>query len=120
MRDIKDYEGLYGITEDGRVWSYRKNRFLKPQKTKTGYLYVQLSKNNKTKNYKIHRLVATAYLENPLNLPCVNHIDENKTNNCVENLEFCTVAYNNIYGTRIERVAKSLSKKVICIETNGY
>lgn len=118
MKDIKDYEGLYGITEDGRVWSYRKNRFLKPQKTKTGYLYVQLSKNNKVKNYKIHRLVATAYLENPLNLPCVNHIDECKTNNCVENLEFCTIAYNNIYGTRIERVAKSLSKKVICIETN--
>ena len=86
MKDIKDYEGLYAITEDGRIWSYRSNRFLKPYVRK-GYLRVKLYINGVEKDFSIHRLVAFAYLPNPDNLPEVNHKDENKQNNCVDNLE---------------------------------
>lgn len=98
MKDIAGYEGLYAITEDGKVWSYRNNIFLKPHKTKKGYLTIQLKKNGTRKQFRIHRLVAIAYLDNPNNYPEVNHKDECKTNNLVENLEWCTGEYNNSYG----------------------
>lgn len=113
MRDIQGYEGLYAVTEDGRVWSYRRNRFLKPDVVK-GYLRVKLCINGKCTNYLIHRLVALAYLPNPDNLPQVNHRDENKLNNCVDNLEWMTSKENANYGTRNERI----SKAVLCVETN--
>lgn len=116
MKDIKGYEGLYAITSCGKVWSYYGNRFLKPHSHNCGYLTVELSKNGKRKVCLIHRLVAEAYLLNPDNLPHVNHRDENKFNNCLNNLEFCSVLYNNHYGTRYKRAAKSLSKAVYCIE----
>ena len=109
MRDIKGYEGLYGITSCGRVWSYRARKLLKPQQKKQGYLCVNLCKDGKPKHYRIHRLVAETYLPNPDNLPQVNHIDEDKTNNALPNLEFCDAAYNINY---------SQAKKVICLETN--
>ena len=108
MRDIKGYESLYGITSCGRVYSYRTKKFLKPWDDGRGYLCVNLSKNGKWKHYKIHRLVADAYLPNPDNLPQVNHIDENKTNNALPNLEWCDASYNINY---------SQAKKVICVET---
>lgn len=117
MRDIPGYEGLYAATEDGRIFSYKRKRFLKPTKHYSGYLRITLCKNGKSKNYALHRLIAATYLENPLNLPCVNHIDEDKLNNNVENLEFCDAAYNINFGTRTERAAKSHQKKVFCIET---
>lgn len=88
MRDIPGYEGLYAATEDGRIWSYRRKKFLKPGKGKDGYLYVILCKDGKPKTYRIHRLVAETYLPNPLNLPQVNHLDEDKTNNALPNLEW--------------------------------
>ena len=75
------------------------------------------SKNGKTKTCVIHRLVAETYLPNPLNLPQVNHKDEDKLNNALSNLEYCTAAYNTNYGTHNERSAKARQKKVICIET---
>ncbi len=116
MKDISGYDGLYAVTEDGRVWSYRANRFLKPKKDHGGYLNVSLWNCNKQKMFKVHRLVANAYLPNPDNLPQVNHIDEDKTNNSISNLEWCNQKYNNNYGTRIERIAKLKSKQVYCIE----
>lgn len=69
MRDIPSYEGLYAATEDGRIWSYRSKKFLKPRLTKKGYYRVVLYKDGKGKDFYIHRLIAEAYLDNPENLP---------------------------------------------------
>ena len=109
MRDIKGYEGLYGITSCGKVYSYRKKKFLSPRKINSGYLRVALYKDGKAKDFLIHRLVAKAYLPNPANLPQVNHIDENKANNALSNLEWITAAENVNY---------SQARKVICVETD--
>lgn len=130
FKDIEGFEGLYQISNLGRVKSInynktRKEKILKYRKHRYGYLMVVLFKDGKRKEILVHRLVAQAFLPNPDNLPQVNHKDENKTNNCVENLEFCDAKYNSNYGTRNERVAKSLtgvyntkkSKPVMCIET---
>ena len=95
MRDIKNYEGLYAVTSCGKVWSYKNKMFLTPVATKEGYLRVRLYKNGKYKNYRIHRLVAEAYIPNPENLPEVDHIDENKTHNYVNNLQWLTRRDNN-------------------------
>ena len=118
MKDIKDYEGLYAITRDGNVWSYKSKKFLKPMLDKNGYHKVILYKNGKGKNFLIHRLVAKAFIPNPNNLPEVNHKDEDKSNNCVENLEWMSKIDNINYGTGIERSAKKRSKSVYCEELN--
>ena len=107
MKDIKEYEGLYAVTSCGKVWSYRNECFLKPR-TVNGYLYVNLCKNGMIKTYGIHRLVAMAYIPNPENLPQINHKDENKTNNCLQNLEWCSAKYNINYGTRTEKTKKPI------------
>ena len=116
MKDVKDYEGLYAITRDGKVWSYKRKKFLKPGLTKNGYHQVGLYKNRERKFYLIHRLVAETYIPNPEGLPCVNHKDENKDNNCVSNLEWCDAKYNANYGTRTERAAKKQSIPIYCVE----
>ena len=118
MKDIIGYEGLYAVTSCGKVYSYRNEKFLKLQKRKDGYLQVNLCKNSERKKYLVHRLVAEAYLPNPNNLPCVNHRDENKENNALPNLEWCTHEYNINYGSHNKRMAKSLSKPVYCEELN--
>lgn len=102
-RTIEGYEN-YQISSMGRVKSlkYGKDKILKQNIIKN-YCMVCLHKEGKKKHYLVHRLVATAFLPNPDNLPQVNHKDENKQNNCVENLEFCTAKYNSNYGTRLER-----------------
>lgn len=108
-KDIEGYENLYQVSDMGRVKSLKfgKERILKSIKTKNGYLQVDLSKKGKTKKYLIHRLVAQAFLPNPNNLPQVNHRSEDKTDNRVENIEYCNSRYNSNYGSRNERVAKS-------------
>lgn len=108
MKDIAGYEGLYAITSCGKVWSYRNECFLKPKIRGRGYLTVNLWKDGVFKTKKIHRLVAEAFIPNPDNLPQVNHRDENKTNNCLQNLEWCDAKYNNNYGTRIEKIKKPI------------
>lgn len=117
MKDIKGYEGLYAITSCGKVWSYKRKRFLNPYKLNNGYLQVGLCKDGIRKLYSVHRLVAEVYIPNPENKPCVNHIDECKTNNALQNLEWVTHKENNNYGSHNERSAKARRKKVICIET---
>ena len=117
MKDIKGYEGLYAATSCGKVYSYKSKKFLKPGSDGKGYLYVILYKDGKAKHYFVHRLVAETYLPNPNNLPQVNHKDENKANNALPNLEWCTAAYNINFGTGKERAVKSREKKVICLET---
>ena len=121
-RDAVGYEGLYMVSNIGRVKSLnylhtKKEKILKPGKNTRGYLYVNLCKKGKIKNTRIHRLVCEAFLPNPLNLPQVNHINEIKEDNRVENLEWCSHIYNQNFGTRNERLAKAFSKSVKCLET---
>ena len=91
MKDICNYEGLYKIDENGNVFSVRNNKFLNTTVLPSGYEYVHLCNGNgKTKLLRVHRLVAEAFIQNPNDLPQVNHKDGNKLNNSVENLEWCT------------------------------
>lgn len=115
MIDVAGYEGLYAVTNCGKVWSYRKNTFLKPFLAR-GYFKVRLCKDGDNKQILVHRLVAEAFLPNPQKLPQINHKDENKKNNCVDNLEWCDIKYNINYGRHNEKVAKSHCKKVYCVE----
>jgi hypothetical protein len=98
MKDIVGYEGLYAVTEDGMVWAYpnklHKGKFLKSS-LKKGYPFVCLcKKGSKTVQKTIHRLVAETYIPNPNSFTQVNHIDSNKENNNVANLEWCTPSQN--------------------------
>lgn len=115
MIDIKGYEGLYAVTFAGKVWSYRKNIFLKPFLSR-GYFKVRLCKDELNRQVAVHRLVAEAFLPNPQNLPQINHKDENKKNNCADNLEWCDAKYNLNYGEHNKKVARSHCKKVYCVE----
>lgn len=121
-KDINNYEELYQISNYGRVKSkYRKGTYgktVKQWEDKHGYLIVYLSKNGIRKRFKVHRLVAQAFIENPNDYPIINHKDENKQNNKVDNLEWCTHMYNNNYGTKRKRISKSNSRPVLCIELN--
>lgn len=109
-KDIEGYEGLYQVSNLGRVKSlkFNKEKILKLLLDSKGYYKVNLYKNNKIKTYLMHRLIASAFISNPNNLPQVNHKDEDKTNNKVENLEWCTVDYNINYGTRTEKTQKPI------------
>ena len=110
FKDIDNYEGLYQISNYGRVFSVKSNKFLKPFKNQDNYLQVQLYKDGKSKLYLVHRLVAQAFLPNPLHLPEVNHKSEIKTENFVENLEWCDRSYNCNYGTRTQRAVRKTSQ----------
>lgn len=124
---IYDYTGLYQVSNHGRVRSLNYNhtgeiQMLKLSEYKNGYLRVCLVKNKKRKDFLVHRLVGFAFSDlipnnDPINKIHINHIDENKHNNHVENLEWVTQKQNNTHGTRVERQAKSISKKVRCVET---
>ena len=109
--DIKGYEGLYKISTDGQILGIKSNKTLKPDINQDGYCRVSLYKDKECKHYSVHRLVAQTFLPNPDNLPEVNHKDEDKTNNYYENLEWCTIEYNNNYGTHNQKVSKTLKNK---------
>lgn len=127
-KDIEGYEGIYQISNEGKVKSLQREITYKDGRKKViqerilhnflsdiGYYHVMLSKNGISKRYKVHRLVAKEFIPNPGNLPVINHKDENKENNLVfvnedgsvdlekSNLEWCTQGYNVRYGTMIER-----------------
>lgn len=113
-KDIKEFEGYYQVSNFGRVRSLNRiinGRLIKGKirvlrEDKKGYLRILLSKQGYRKLCQVHRLVAGAFIPNPFNLPQVNHKNEDKTDNRVENLEWCDIKYNNNYGTRIERAAE--------------
>ena len=122
-KDIPNYEGLYQVSNLGDIkslYNYRKYSILTPR-LKRGYYTVGLRKNGIRKWHLVHRLVASAFIMNPDNLPQVNHKNEIKTDNRAENLEWCSVSYNNNYGTRQERVSKSnkLCKPVLKFDLKG-
>ena len=140
-KDIENYEGLYQVSNLGRVRSlerdvyysngiisHLKEKILVPVLDKDGYQIVSLYKNRKLKTMKVHRLVAMAFIPNPENKPQINHKDEVKNNNVVENLEWCTSKYNALYGTRIQRCVQNRksqklgnhprAKPVFCEELN--
>lgn len=120
-KDIEGYEGIYQVSTCGRVRRILNNewrgkplshpyRYLSIIDRGNGYCCVNLSKNNHSKSFLIHRLVAMSFIKNPLNLPMINHKDENPKNNNVANLEWCDGKYNSNYGTR----NKKLSLKMTC------
>lgn len=127
-KDIQDYKGIYQVSNLGRVkrLAYEiknpsprangsilkfKEHLLTPRIITHGYLSVMLYKKGIPKNFKIHRLVAQHFIPNPKDLPEVNHKDEDKTNNNVENLEWCTHRYNSRYGTRPARIGEFHSNR---------
>lgn len=105
---------IYSVSNFGRVKNNRRNHIMHGGYDKDGYRQVTISHYDKQYNRRICRLVAIAFIPNPNNLPVVNHKDENKENDHVDNLEWCTVKYNNSYGTKLQKN----SKMVRCIETN--
>jgi hypothetical protein len=120
-KHINGYERNYRIYIDGEVWSVRSGKFLK-QETSRGYKRVTLSISGKTKRFQVHRLVAMYFIENPLNKPCVNHIDGDKENNWLNNLEWCTYSENesHSYNTldKINPIRKLSELEVIDIRKN--
>lgn len=103
-RDIEGHEGKYQVSNFGRIRNSIRNKILKQTKVRNNYLVVSLHKN-KQKRFYVHRLVAIAFIPNNNNLSEVNHKDENKENNHVDNLEWCNKEYNLTYGTRIDRIS---------------
>ena len=110
---IDGYCDIYSISSKGRLKNVRRNKILAINLDNYGYPHYLMSANGKRKTITAHRLVAMAFIENPFNLPCVNHKDEVKTNNSVDNLEWCTVKYNDNYGTKNKRAAEKLSKPIV-------
>ena len=119
-KDVPGYSGLYQVSNLGRVMSYRNQyghgpRIIHGEKTKSGYIQVKLNKER----FKVHRLVAMAFIPNPDGLPQINHKNEIKTDNRPDNLEWCDSKYNNNYGLRTQKASVSLSKPVKQLSRDG-
>lgn len=126
---IPDYENLYEVSNLGRIKSLERTKKTRsgalqkvPEKIRAlsygtkgeHYAYVVLSKNGKNKTFLVHRLVASVFIPNPDNLPIVNHKDENKRNDSVDNLEWCDYSYNNTYrNIHLKRDLSNVNRKII-------
>ena len=110
-KDIPEYEGLYQVSNLGnvkRIGSFRgvnkkylNNYYLTPKDNGKGYLRIKLTKNNKSKRHMLHRLISQAFIENPNNYKVINHINNNKKDNRIENLEWCTQSYNCLHAVKM-------------------
>lgn len=131
-KSVKGFEGAYEVSNLGKVRSVdrivvypdgkprlKKGKELSQATSRGGYNAILICTQKERKNYLVHRLVAEAFIPNPENLPCINHKDENKHNNCVENLEWCTHQYNNNYGEHTKKIAKHFARPVIQLDMNG-
>lgn len=130
-KDIPRYKGLYQASNKGRIRRLRrpiinngtattkKGAIIGQSYTSKGYKRVHIHFNGKRKEELVHRLVAEAFIPNPKNFYCINHKDETRTNNAVENLEWCDYKYNNTYGTRIKRSVEKQSVKVLQYTSDG-
>ena len=98
VKDIPGYEGMYAVSKQGDVYSYKTNKIFSPSKTKDGYLKVALRAGGKAYYYRVHKLVAMTYLDNPDNLSEINHKDFNRQNNNIENLEWISHEDNMLYS----------------------
>lgn len=129
-QDIKNYEGLYQISDKGNVKSLKREKILTPQKNSNGYLRVQLTKEGVKNRFFVHRLVAEAFNPNPNKYPIVNHLDCNPLNNDFKNLEWCTLKMNSEYMCKLKRNVRTKEwlenlhisahnqyKPVLCINT---
>lgn len=110
-KDIPSTGGKYQASSLGNIRNTKTSRLLSLRCRADGYFSVNLYLSGVVTRY-VHRLVAEAFVENQLNLPCVNHIDENKHNNRADNLEWCNAKYNDNYGTRVQRIANALCRKI--------
>ena len=138
-KDIKGYEGLYKVSNLGNIKSLNKNvkiksknqynnfeyqmiykeKILKPILKSNGYLSICLIKGKSKKVYYIHKLVAQTFIHNPSNYKYINHKDENKTNNNVNNLEWCSAKYNCNYGNRNKKIINKLNIKILQYDLDG-
>ena len=135
MKDIKGYEGIYAITEEGKVWSYpkkskanQKGKWLSPgeggkyRKIGRGYKQVVLYKNSKKENRRIHRLVAETFIPNPFNKKQINHIDSNTKNNLISNIEWVTQSENINHaiknGFKKSSIKSRETARIICARNN--
>ena len=119
-KPVPGYEGLYEVSNIGEIRSiprhgtFKNLHILKGGHNKDGYKQISLTKNGKPRTFRVHRIVASVFIPNPMGYREINHKDEDKDNNNVENLEWCTRIYNMNYGTRNQR----MSKPVILIKNN--
>lgn len=116
-KDISGYENEYQVSNLGRIKSLKSSLILKPMIATNGYLIACLWKHNKQKKICVHRLVANAFLSNPNSYTDVNHIDENKKNNSVSNLQWCTHLYNMNYGNVKKLISEANKGKTPSLET---
>lgn len=128
MQEIKGYDGLYLINEDGQVFSVRSDRFISPWKTKMGYLKVNLNKNGVQKGFLVHRLLAQAFIPNPSGLKIVDHKNRIIDDNRLENLRWtdnkgnccnakkrnnCSSKYKGVFWDKVNK------KWIACVYING-
>lgn len=126
-KDIPDYEGIYQVSNKGRIKSLarivgnckRKDKIIIPKDNGTGYYKVNLYKNGKHKNHYVHKLVASVFINNEGNKPCINHKDYNRKNNNVENLEWVTYKENNNYSCCSEHAALKNSLRVLVVDLDN-
>lgn len=130
-KEIEGYAGLYEVSNLGRVRSLDRRvntpggkrvipgRIIKTRLNKQGYNIVTLTVNREPRTFRVARLVASAFIPNPDSLPQVNHIDETRTNDTVNNLEWCSVYYNLTYGSRLKRISESAKKTPVLMLSNG-
>lgn len=118
-RPVIGYEGIYEVNRLGEIRRIKTGRILKGYQGRDGYQRVSLTTNGITKPFLLHRLIASAFIPNPMNYPCINHKDEDKSNNSLDNLEWCTHRYNLNYGTHNARANETRKKPISQYSRNG-